>query len=795
MLKNILTVAYRNLIRHLGYSLINIAGLAIAISCSLIIFLYVYGEWSYDKSFANGDRIYRIGVSFFNIGKFANGPERLLEVLPDQYAGIETATRITKDRDVIIHANGQEFREPFAYYTDSAFFKVFDFQFVQGDRETVLRAPGEIVVNESIAEKFFGTQDVLGQTIELGKDRVPYKISGVVRDFTFNTHVNSPIWISNHSVLTGEKVWSSAACYSYVLLKEGQAEADLLQAVDRMIATTVFEEFGRSMGIATLEDYRANDNAVKFYVHPLEEIYFKSKLNLELTPGGDESSVYVFGAIAFFILVLAAVNFVNLTTARAAHRAREVGIRKAMGTSRRRLIGQFLGESVLTSTIAMLFSLVLAELFLVAFESITGTALMGTIWKNPATVMMFFGFSVFVGLLSGVYPAFYLTSFKPVAVLKGNFAAAGGGTFRNILVVFQFTVSIVLIISSVVVQQQMHFMRTRDLGFNQENVLTIDNCDVLGDQAMAFKDELDKQAGVVGSSYHMGEPGSKRILSFYTYQTAAMDNRMTINTYFGDHDFIDVMGLRLIKGRTFDRNRASDSLAVVLNEAAVTALDLGDNPVGAVVNTNQTIIGVVSDFHWESLRSKIAPLAIILGKSDQNAQLGFKLQPGTVGAFLKQAESKWKQLKPDEDFRYHFLDGNFGELLRKEASFSSSINIFTGLAILISCLGLFGLSAFTAEQRTREIGIRKVLGATATSIVVMLNRKFTVLVLLAVAISVPVSLFIAGRWLENFAYRIDIGAGMFVVSILVAMVLAWLTVSYHSIRASSVNPAETLKYE
>lgn len=792
MLHNILLVAYRGLIRQFSYSLINIIGLAIGIACSLVIFLFVYGEWSYDRGFSKGDRIYRIGISFFNIGKFASGPERLLEVLPEEFAGIENATRIRKD-NVPITVKEKTFPNTQAYYADSAYFKIFNYNFLYGDPHKALTNPNEAVISDEMAIKLFGKTDVIGEVIVAGKEKKPYAVTGVVEALDFNSHLKSEIWLSIQSQLTHEPAWSSAAFHNYVLLKQNNTEADLQLALNNIFEKYVYPESGKPMGFKSLETYRNNELAIKFYVHPLKDIYLKSKLNLELSPGGNESNIYIFAGISLFILLLAGVNFINLTTARASRRAKEVGIRKTLGTSRKKLVGQFLLESVMTSSMAMVLAMLLAEVFLLMFKYVTGSPLLPTIWHNPLTVFLFIAFSIMVGVASGVYPAFYLTSFKPVKVLKGNLAISGGGKFRNLLVVFQFSVSIVLIVCAAMVQQQLHFMETKDLGFDQENVVTIDWTDKLKTSADSYKNELSTQAGVINSSFHMGEPGSKRILAFYTFQTPKMQSPISINTFFGDADYLSVLGMRLVNGRAFDRNLASDTLSVILNEAAVKALNLGDDPIGATVNEKQKIIGVVSDFHWESLRTAIAPLAIVLSKG--KAQLGFKMQGQAIPGFLKAAEARWKQLSPDEPFQYHFLDENFMELLEKEAVFAKSINVFTLLAILISCLGLYGLSAYTAEQRTKEIGIRKVLGASAANIVVMLNRKFTLLVLIAVGISVPVAFYAIQLWLQDFAYKVEMGPMVYIGSIVTALAIAWITVSYHSFRAARVNPAVTLKYE
>lgn len=794
MIRNFFVVAYRSMGRQLSYSLINIVGLAIGIACSLVIFLFVYGEWSYNKGFANSDRIYKVGVGFFNMGPFGNGPQKLFDVLPQEFGGIEAATRVRADYSVPFEVDGQAVREQQIFYTDSSFFKVFSYEFIAGDRDRVLRAPNEVVVTESAAIKYFGNTDVIGKKIAVGIDRKEFFISGVVADIDFNSTVKSPFFFSNHDKLQHQSVWSSASGFNFLLLRENVERKDLEDALDRVIEKNVFPEHGKNLGITNLDDYKQSANGVKFYLHGLEEIYLKSKLSFELVPGGNESNIYIFSAISLFILVLAGINFVNLTTARASRRAKEVGIRKTLGTSRNKLILQFLAESVVISTVAMVVALILAEVFLVAFTYVTGTPLLTTIWKNTPTVLLFVGFSVVVGVISGLYPAFYLTAFNPVKVLKGNLSMQGGLSFRNFLVVFQFTVSMILIVCAVVVQQQLHFVQTKDLGFDPENILTIDQGYLMdAGKAKAFKDELDTHAGVITSAFYGGEPGSKNYMAFFMYQSQEVPDGLSINTYMGDPDYLDLMGMKLLMGRKLSRDLASDTSSIILNESAVAALGLPDNPIGAVINKNEKVIGVVSDFHWESLHNTIAPSAIRLAKD--NHSIGFKLEPAHVKDFLASAEKKWKEIMPNETFMYHFVDSNFENLLEKDRVFGKAINFFTLLAILISCLGLYGLSAYTAEQRTKEIGIRKVMGASSSQIVLMLNRKFTLLVGISIVVSLPLAVWLIAQWLEAFAYKISPGPGVFLLSIGIALTTAWFTVSFHSIRASWVNPSEALKYE
>ncbi|MBS1542456.1 MAG: ABC transporter permease [Bacteroidetes bacterium] len=793
MIRNLLTVAWRNITRQWMFSLINIVGLAVGIACSLVIFLFVYGEWSYDRAFAKSDRVYRIGISFFNIGRFANGPERLLEILPKEFPGLESATRIQKDLHVPIARGESSFLESEVYYADSAFFRIFDFRFLAGNPDKILTGANEIVLSESAARKYFGKTDVLGETLLVGKDKKPYQVTGIVADPNFNTSFTASCWLSVHSRLKGEPVWTSAAFYNYVLLKEHVTASELETALAQVLAKYVYPESGRPMGFRSLEDYLKNENAVHFYAHQLKDIHLKSDLNFELSPGGNESNTYIFGAIALFILLLAGVNFINLTTARAARRAREVGIRKLLGTSRLRLIMQFMLESIATSVAGMILALVLAELFLLAFLYVTGHPLMDTIWRRPGTVMLFAGFSLIVGLLSGIYPSWVLSSFLPARVLKGQIHGDSRSLFRNGLVVFQFTVSIALMICALTVQRQMQYMSTKDLGFDQQNVLVIDGVDKLGEQAHSYRNELAAQTKVVSSSFYMGEPGNKDVVSIYTYQTPVMQHSITIPTYFGDENYLTVMGIRLLKGRNFSKELASDTASVIFNEAAAKALGLGDEPVGATLNDHLKVIGITHNFHWESLRTAVAPTAIIIGK--EKYQLGLRTEPGATHSMVELAERKWTELKGDEPFRYHFLEDNFGKMLKQESVLAKAINLFTFLAMFISCLGLYGLSAYTAEQRVREIGIRKIMGAGSSTIMFMLNQRFSQLVLLGAFVGIPSAVFLASRWLDGFAYHVEISAISVAISVVASILIAWIAVGYHALRAASMNPVDSLRHE
>lgn len=791
LFSNYVKVALRNLWRSKSYSAITIGGLAIGIACSLVIYLFVYGEWSYDKGFAHAQRTYRIGISFFNIGNFASSPEVLLNLLPKEFEGVEAATQVSSQNNEILTLNDQTFQEV-VYYTDSSFFRVFDYKPISGNPANFLKEPKSVVLTDKMALKFFNSTDVLGKAVQLGKKKEEFKITGVVQELSFNSHLKASIWASNHEVLTKSPVWTSAAVHSYVMLKENVSEQNLMEALDAQFEHHVFPESGQPMGFKTLESYRSNDISVKFFVHRIANIHLKSKLNLELSTGGNESQVYVFGIVAMFIMALAAVNFINLTTARAARRAKEVGIRKTLGTARIKLVGQFLFEAIALSMVALCLAFLLAEVFLLGFHFITGIVLLDTIWQQPMAVGLFSVFALVVGILSGIYPAFYLSQFKPIQVLKGNIAA-GGVMFRHSLVVFQFMVAMLLLVGAFVVHSQLNFMATKDLGFNQENVVTIDGVNLLKEKAQSFKEELAALVGVKASSLHIGQPGSKRTMTMGTFSVPGMEHPASFTIYFCDENYLDVHGIRLVAGRNFNKALASDSSAVILNQAAIKVLGIKGDPIGQPINENQKIIGVVHDFHWESLRSDIGPVALVRG--NEWFEAGFKIDNQQMPVFLEQAETKWKQRMPDEPFRYHFLDENFGAMLKKESVMGKAIDFFTVLAVFISCLGLYGLSAYTTEQRTKEIGIRKVMGAASSDILLLLNRKFTMLVLLAIGLSLPLAYYATNQWLKEFAFKTGMSLWLYLGSALLVLLIAWLTVSSHSLRAAKVNPAEAIKHE
>lgn len=792
MIKNHLTIAFRNLLRQFTYSAINIVGLAIGLACSAVIFMYVFNEWSYDRQYPHADRIYRVGIAFFNMGGFAIGPEVLGEDLPRQYEGVDAFTRISKDGSAIISTETEEFREV-VYYTDTDHFRIFPRHFTSGNATTALKNDNSIVVTESIARKILGSTDVMGKTVLVGKEKKPFAITGIVQDDLRPSHLNAGIWLSIHGVLQRETFYGSARFYNYILLKEGQQQTDLENALDRLLEKTIIpaKPPGVPEGLS-LEDYKQHPNAILFPVHALTDVHLRSNLRFEISPGGNEHNIYAFGAISLFVLLLAAVNFVNLSTARASRRAREVGIRKVIGSSRIRLIAQFLAESMLVAAIAMVFALFFGEAFLLTFELLSGSKLIATLW-TPWNLFVLFAFTVIIGCCAGIYPAFYLTAFKPARVLKGNVTATGGGGLRNALVVAQFTISLCLMMSTAIIINQMDFMKDRDLGFDQQHVITIDNVGTLGTHLEAFENALRSLPGVSLVGKHSGEPGNESMKTVYSYQSKVMTEAITLNTYPVDGQLIPLMGFRIKEGRNFNHELSSDTSAVILNEAAVKVLGL-ENPVGADVGFGHHVVGVVHDYHWQSLRHEIAPSVFAMTKTGYY-QISLRISNASASEVMEQVSAKWKELVPEEQIQYHFLDDNFGAILEKEKLFGKAVGFFTVLAIFVSCLGLYGLSAYTTEQRNKEIGIRKVMGASSSQIVLMLNKRFATLVLISVLIATPLAAYLMNKWLEGFAYRANLQASLFAAAIVAAFGVALITVSYHSIRASLTNPVDALKYE
>lgn len=790
MFRNHLKIAVRNLFRHPGFSLLNISGLALGIAASFVLLLYVRQETNYDKHFDHSKKIVRIASDFYDMGGFARTSESLYHWLREECKEVKTATALVPiGNDTPIEVDGVAYIEGRALSADSNFFRVFSFPMLEGNARHLLKRADEVVLTERLARKYFGSSPAVGEVIFVGKERTPYRVTGVIQDDPHKTHIQGDLFLPIK--MKGKENWTSSAIFVYAMLHEQATIGQLEQSLERLKRDKIFSTFPNE---TNYESWATGSHRVEYFVQPLQDIYLHSDFQFDLTAGGNPAQVTILGIIGIFLIFIAMVNYVNLTTARSSVRAKEVGVKKTLGAFRPTLVGQFLTESVFTSLLAMVLAGGVAELLLGFFEKITGQVMLETIFNDWHYLAALAGLSLLTGLLAGSYPAFYLTQFQPVKILKGKFALAGNSKLRGGLVVFQFAVAIALIIGTTVVFRQLDYMQNTDKGFEQEGVLIVTNINKLGEQKEAFRQEISRLPQVANTSFNDRMPGGN-FLWMYTYQTPDMDNSITIQTFPADENYVPTLGLRLKAGRNFSKDIASDSTAIILNEAAVAALGLsGKDPIGAIVNEGgYHVVGVVQDFNFQSLRDKIEPTAMGFGASGH--RLAVKLKGHQMADFLGELDHTWQQFSPEESINYNFLDENFSQLAEQEKMLGEAVAFFTSLAILIACLGLFGLAAFMAEQRTKEIGIRKVLGATTTSLIGLLSKDFLKLVVIALVVASPIAWYFMKNWLDNFAYRIDLEWWVFAVAGILAVGVAFLTVSFQSVRAALANPVKSLRSE
>lgn len=793
MIRNNLKIAIRNLFKQSSYAVINIGGLAIGIACSFVILLYVFQELSYEKHFKDHDRIYRIATKFMSMGTFAIGPEMLLEVFPQEYPWVEQVCRVSGESFEIAYGDYSVRKD--GLYVEPEFFNMFPYQFESGNPGAAMDNENSVVISLDLAMDLFGNDEALGMTIELGEDedKAPFLVTGVVDIKNLKSHLNGNLWIrkstSNEQTSGFDDNWLSIAAYNYIKVNPGISLEDVQSSLDKTVEKHVFPVFESTL---SFENWFQRDD-YRLIAQPLDDIYLKGTLRFDLSTGGNATTVNVLLAIAILIILIASVNFINLSTARASRRAKEVGIKKTMGSTRINLVFQFILESVIASLAAAVFAFGIAELLLLAFGNLTGQVLLDSSLVTLPNIVTAVVLALFIGIVAGLYPAFYLSSFRPSLVLKGGYQSAKGNKgFRNILVVFQFSLSIILIICSLIIFQQLKFIKTKDLGFNKEDVLVVDRTNKLEYNFEPFKNSLAARSEVIKLSSSSRLPGSTSTFSTRTFHSEGQEEGVMINTFGGDADYIETLGFDIIEGRNFSLEIASDSNAVILNQSALKALQL-ENPVGSILNQKYTVIGVVRDFNFESLRKKIEPAVITLSKS-QNS-IAIKVNLSQAASLITFLQNEWNAYSPKDPMRYHFMDDNFKNLMKNDTKMGQVVTMFTVLAIFISCLGLFGLSAYVANQRKKEIGIRKVLGASISNILLMLNKEFIKLVLIAVIFAVPVSAYVMNNWLSNFAYRINLTAGLFILSGFITLIIALFTVSYQSLAAATSDPVDSLMEE
>lgn len=800
MLQNYFKLAIRNIMKHKFFSAINILGMSIGIAACLLIVLYVADELSYDRFHVKADRIYQVGlhgkIGGQDIMTSSTCPP-MAEALIKEVPGVEEATRVADFWGApTVKYEDKIFTEEKIFFADSNFFSFFSFNVLEGDPKTALLEPNSVVLTKSIATKYFGTENSIGKLITIGGDKT-YKVTGITPDAPLNSHFIYKVLISSSSADHLKSTeWLNNSLHTYFILDKQTPLASIQNKFKDLVVKYVGPEIERFMGVS-IKQMQEQGGEYGYYTTAITDIHLKSQSQHDLEPAGNIMYVYFFGGIGIFIILIACINFMNLSTARSAGRAKEVGLRKTLGSLRGQLIGQFLAESILYSFIAVIFALALCYFLLPQFNLLSGKQLGMAVFASPVFITSIFVLIIFVGVVAGSYPAFYLTSFNAVEVLKGKVRAGTKSKgVRSTLVVFQFALSIFLIIFTGVVYQQINYMQDRNLGIDKHNVMILPNAGRLETNRDAFKNALAEQTGIVKSSYTNNSfPGVNNTTVF---KSSGSDQDHIMGQYYADYDHQDVMKFELKEGRYFSKDFPSDSSAILLNEAAVKEFGF-TNPLQEEIIYNDEgkqqrlrIIGVYKDFNFESLKSKIRPLAIRL--TDKSYQLMIRYE-GSAQKAVATVGKLWKQHAPNEPFDYSFLDQNFDELFRSEQRMGQLFSVFSGLAIFIACLGLFALAAFMAEQRTKEIGIRKTMGATTTGLTILLSREFTKLVIIAFTPAAVAAWFVVNSWLDGFAYRVEVNPLIFIASGIVAIVIAWLTVSYQAIKAAATNPVHSLRYE
>lgn len=809
MFKNYIKVALRNLWKNKSFSAINIFGLAVGLATCLLITLYILDELGFDKYNSNADRIYRVNADIKfggELQKLAGSPDPLAFTMVRDYPQIENAVRFRNYGSSLVKKGTQNIKEDRIIFTDSTLFDVFTLPMIAGNPKKALAEPNSVVITETTAKKYFGNTNVLGQTL-LFDNKDNYKITGVIKDIPENSHFNFDFFIGLAGVKeSSQNVWVSFNFNTYLLFRRDASAKAFEKKFDEVLAKYIFPQAEQLMHISG-DDFKRSGNYINFSLIPLTAIHLHSDRIAELAPNSDIQVVYIFSAIAVFIMLIACVNFMNLSTARSANRAKEVGIRKVLGTQRKNLITQFLTESVLMSLIAFVFAVAFALLLLPYLNGLASKSLSLSLIQHPLLLPLLIVFVILVGLLAGSYPAFYLSAFRPIEVLKGKLSGGFKRSYlRSSLVVFQFFISIALIVATLVIYSQLTFIQNKKLGFNKEQILIVKDAYVLDKQAETFKNEVLKYPGIVSgtqASYLPVAPSSRDNESLFPEGHLENDKAVSSQYWRVDHNYIKTLGMQIVQGRDFNKELLTDSTAMLINETAAQLFGFGSNAVGRKITEltdlnakstkNYTVIGVVKNFNFESLRQTVGALCMRMAPS--TGSVSFRLKTNHIAEVLANVQNVWKKLAPNEPFNYSFLNEDFDKMYRSEQRAGKIFISFAVLAILIACLGLFGLATYAAEQRTKEIGIRKVLGATVSNVVGMLSKDFLRLVVIAAIIAFPLSWWAMDKWLQDFAYRINISWWIFFVAGLVAVLIALITISFQAIKAAVSNPVKSLRTE
>ena len=805
MFSNLIKHSLRSFKRQRAYVIINILGLSIGIACSLLIALFVINEASFDKFNVKKARIFRIILNGKIGGQEITGaytPSVMGPTLPNEFPEVEDYLRMNAIGPSVVEYGNQTFTDNNIIAADSTFFNFFSIPVIKGDPSTILNAAYKVVLSESTARKIFGDSDPLDKTIKIGSDSTRFVVTGIMADVPGNSHFEASMLTS---FLTDprskEPSWMSNNYATYLLLKPNSSYKTVDSKFNDLIVKYIGPELQKFLGM-TVEDFIKKGNKYRFFLQNLKDIHLDNSIQQNFKPAGDPKYLVIFGTIAILIVVIAAINFMNLSTAQSSRRAREVGIKKLSGSTRGMLISQFLSESFILSFISLVLALVIIKLSLPYFNNLLGTTLELNLLSNWYSIPVLLLFTLVVGLMSGSYPAFFLSSINPYEVLKGSVSnSVKNGKLRKVLVVFQFAVSILLIVGTIVMYRQIRFMLNKDVGFNKEQLIVIERAEAVSHSLKAFKESVKQIPGVQNVASSTSVPCRNNNFNGYMME-GRKDESFLMWTNYVDINYLDTYGMTLVSGRFFNESFTTDMQGCLLNESAVSSFSITDLEKTRIMQPQPDgpsylpIIGVVKNFNYVSLRNPIQPFIFKFQTEDNLfGYITVRLSSTGYSKTITEIEKVWKEYAANAPMQYFFMDEDFVQMYRQESQNAQMAVIFSFLAIFIAALGLFGLTSFTVEQRTKEIGVRKAMGSSMAGIYIEISKEIVILVSISALIAWPVIYYYLGKWLENFYYKINLGVFSFVAGFAIALGIAIITISYRVLQAASANPAQSLKYE
>lgn len=807
MLENYFKTALRSLLKQKSYTIINIIGLSTGLAAAIFIFLFVLHEKSYDKFHKKGERIYRMllngKLGEMELGPSAYTPNPMAFTMLEEFPEIEQATRIRTVGERMVKYGKSSFIESGFLYVDSTFFDVFTFPLLQGDPKTALKAPKSLVLTTEMATKYFKNENPLGKTLKINSDTTIYTITGVVNSPPENSSIQFDFLASISTFESSrDNTWVSNNVGTFIVIGDKSHAPQLIKKFPELVNKYVGPQIKQFLHVTMDEFYNAG-NKYEYLMQPFLGIHLDNSVSHDLRASNDIRYLYIFSFIAVFILIIASINFMNLATAKSATRAKEVGVRKVVGSHRKQLIFQFITESVILCLISMIIALALVQIFLPYFNSITGLEIdMSNFqkWYFPIVMLLI---ALVVGILAGSYPAFFLSAFVPAKVLKGDLkSGTKNGRLRGALVIFQFAISVIILIGTFIIYNQINHLINKDLGFNKEQLLVINRAYSLNGKMKSFKDEILKKPEITKATYSSAYPGRFNSNNGFQMEGETRDKTYLLWVVHTDEDFADTYQFKIKEGRFYEDERASDSIAVLINEKSLSQFGISEPLTKRFIRPSDdgttfylNTIGIVKDFHFQSLREEIRPTMFLKGQDDNFLFLTLKIRPENMTKTIKSVENMWREFTNNQPFEYNFVDERFARLYSEERRTAKLSAIFSGLAIIIACLGLFGLVSFIAQQRTKEIGIRKTLGASVPQIITLLSKEIVSLIVIASAIGWGVSYWLMRKWLENYAYHIEQNILIYLSASLILFIIAMLTISFQALKVATTNPAEALQYE